>query len=145
MLAQTAARPDVLSMSGDLVEGGTFRMAVHKHDDSLPMTLGFGWTAPPGPNGGAGVSREAAIAFKWDPERRAALRWRTEIRDGTDSGVIEGSWPWGDQPAVAILNRVTADSWAVLDRVHFVVFIALARRAHDDGGPGGGRLRGTGR
>ena len=32
MLAQTAARPDVLSMSGDLVEGGSFRMAVHCHD-----------------------------------------------------------------------------------------------------------------
>ena len=54
MLAQTAARPDVLSMSGDLVEGGSFRMAVHCHDVEAPMTLGFGWTSDEGVAAGRG-------------------------------------------------------------------------------------------
>lgn len=114
MLAQTAARPDLLTMSGDLVEGGTFRMAVHRHDTATAMTLGFGWTS------GAGVPREAAIAFRWDPARRAGIRWRTQIVDGADRGSIEGPRPWGDQPAVALHHRVTDEFWGTLDRVHFV-------------------------
>ena len=79
MLAQTAARPDVLTMSGDLVEGGSFRMAVHRHDVETPMTLGFGWTSA------AGVPREAAISFGWDEQGRVALRSRTQIVDGAGS------------------------------------------------------------
>jgi hypothetical protein len=114
MLAQTAARPDVLTMSGDLVEGGTFRMAVHQHDTATPMTLGFGWTSSDG------VAREAAIAFRWNPERRAAIRSHTSIVDGDVSGAIDGPRPWGEQPGVALHHRVTDEFWGTLDRVHFV-------------------------
>jgi hypothetical protein len=114
MLAQTAARPDLLTMSGDLVEGGTFRMAVHDHDTSAPMTLGFGWTSA------EGVARAAAISFRWDAQRRMALRARTEIADGDRSGTIEGPRPWGDQPAVELHLRVTDEFWGALDRVYFV-------------------------
>jgi hypothetical protein len=114
MLAQTAARPDVLTMSGDLVEGGSFRMAVHNHEVSTPMTLGFGWTSADG------VPREAAISFSWDPVRRAGIRAHTWIRDGEVSGSIEGPRPWGDQPGVALHLRVTDEFWGTLDRVFFV-------------------------
>jgi len=114
MLDQTAARPDVLTMSGDLVEGGSFRMAVHNHDIDTPMTLGFGWTSA------EGVPRQAAISFSWDPAHRAALRSHTEITDGGESGVIEGPRPWGDQPGVALHHRVTDEFWGTLDRVFFV-------------------------
>jgi hypothetical protein len=78
------------------------------------MTLGFGWTSA------AGVPREAAISFSWHPERRVALRSHTEITDGTDHGVIEGSRPWGDQPGVALHHRVTEEFWGTLERVFFV-------------------------
>ena len=114
MLAQTAARPDVLTMSGDLVEGGSFRMAVHDHDVGTPMTLGFGWTSADG------VPREAAISFSWDASRRAGVRSHTELRDGDRSGAIEGPRPWGDQPGVAVHLRVTDEFWGALDRVFFV-------------------------
>jgi len=111
MLAQTAARPDVLTMSGDLVEGGSFRMAVHRHDTEAPMTLGFGWTSA------GGVPREAAISFRWDPARRVAVRARTEIVDGDESGCLEGCRPWGDQPGVRLHERVTEEFWGTLDHV----------------------------
>lgn len=114
MLAQTAARPDVLTMSGDLVEGGTFRMAVHRHDAALPMTLGFGWTSS------AGVPREAAISFMWDPRRRAAVRSHTELTDGAQSASLEGPRPWDDQPGVAVHLRVTDEFWGTLEKVRFV-------------------------
>lgn len=114
MLAQTAARPDVLTMSGDLVEGGTFRMAVHRHDAAVPMTLGFGWTSA------SGVPREAAISFTWDPARRAAVRSRTVLVDDGDRGEIIGPRPWGDQPGVALHERVTEEFWGTLERVRFV-------------------------
>jgi hypothetical protein len=123
MLAQTAARPDVLTMSGDLVEGGSFRMAVHNHDVSTPMTLGFGWTS------GAGVAREAAISFSWDAARRAGVRSHTEIADGERSGSLRGPRPWDDQPAVELHLRVTDEFWGTLDRVHFVGPIR-SRAAH---------------
>lgn len=114
MLEQTAARPDLLTMSGDLVEGGTFRQAVHRHDPDTAMTLGFGWTS------GTGVPREAAIAFRWDAGRRAAVRARTDIADGADSGTIAGPRPWGDQPGVELHRRVTEEFWGTLERVHFL-------------------------
>ncbi len=114
MLAQTAARPDVLSMSGDLVEGGSFRMAVNRHDVAAPMTLGFGWTS------GEGIARDAAISFMWDASRRAAIRSHTALVDGDERGSIDGPRPWGSQPGVALHHRVTEEFWDTLDRVHFV-------------------------
>lgn len=115
MLSQTAARPDVLSMSGDLVEGGTFRMAVHKHDATLPLTLGFGWTSPE-----TGRYRESAISFKWDPARRAAIRWRTQMRDGDQTGELWGPRPWPDGQGADIQARIREEFWQTLEKVHFV-------------------------
>ncbi len=139
MLAQTAARPDVLAMTGDLVEGGSFRMAVHRHDLRTAMTLGFGWTSA------QGNAREAAISFAWDPQRRAAIRSSTHLADGSESGVILGARPWGDQPAVALHHRVTEEFWAALDEVHFLGpirersphAIRVGQGAPDDVGPAG--------
>lgn len=64
----------VLVMNGPLVDAGSFRMAVHQHDETLPLTLGLGYR-PPTPGGlaehvlGTG-NREIALEFAWDPARR---------------------------------------------------------------------------
>lgn len=113
MLAQTAARPDILTMSGDLVEAGSFRMAVHRHDTEHPMTLGFGWRTH-------GQPRSAAISFRWDDRRRAAVRWRTVLRDGTREGVLHGPRPWLDQPDIDLHHDLTDEFWGLLDRVLFL-------------------------
>jgi hypothetical protein len=114
MLAQTAVRPDVLTMSGDLVEGGSFRAGVHRHDLATAITLGFGWTSP------EGVQREASIAFRWDHERRAAVRALTRLVDGAESGSLLGPRPWGEQESVALQARVTDEFWGALEQVHFL-------------------------
>jgi hypothetical protein len=80
LLQQTARHPEVLSMSGDLVEGGTFRMAVHNHDESLPITLGFGWDG--------GLVRSV---YRWSAKRRAAVK--------DDAGAL-------DADALRILSQV---------------------------------------
>ncbi len=135
MLAQTAVRPDVLTMSGDIVEGGSFRMAVHRHAEDAPMTLGFGWTSE------QGVPREAAISFRWDPVRRAGIRSHTELADGADAASIEGPRPWGDQPGVAIHHRVTDEFWGTLQHVLLPRADAGQGGARHARGSGHGRLR----
>lgn len=115
MLQQTIGQPDVLSMSGDLVEGGTFRMAVHKHDESLPLTLGLGWTAPDG------SLRSAAAEYRWNPEHRAAVRDRLFVDDGHgDQYTVTGRRPWTGQPGAATV-QLLADEYAdVMDRVYYL-------------------------
>jgi predicted ATPase len=114
MLAQTSPRPDVLAMTGDIVEGGSFRMAVHRHDVSTPITLGFGWTSD------HGVPRESAISFSWDQQKRAAVRSRTQLTDGNQRGWLEGPRPWDGQQALAIQQRLTTEFWDKLQQVHFL-------------------------
>lgn len=114
MLQQTMSQPEILTMSGDLVEGGTFRMAVHKHDEALPMTLGFGWQAPDGQrHNGFGE-------FRWDPRHRMARRSRMFVDNGNESGFIDGPRPWGDQPARTIARRLAPEFYEVLSRVYFL-------------------------
>jgi hypothetical protein len=136
MLAQTAARPDLLTMSGDLVEGGSFRQAVHRHDLATAMTLGFGWSGP------EGVERESAIAFRWDPQRRAAVRWRTDLADGDEHAVLTGPRPWGRQPAVPVFDRLTDEFWQTLEQVHFLG--PMRQRAERTTALGGGALEDVG-
>ncbi len=114
MLQQTAARPEILTMSGDLVEGGTFRMAVHQHDETLPMTLGFGWTAPDGAlHSGSGV-------FRWDPQKRTARRTRMNMFDGTNDAYVEGERPWGGQPGAELARSLGPEFFEVLSRIYFL-------------------------
>ncbi len=114
MLQQTAARPEILNMSGELVEGGTFRMAIHHHDESLPMTLGFGWTTPQG-------ARHAATGvFHWDPQRRAALRTRLEVDDGREKGFVSGPRPWAGQPGAPLARELAPEIYDVLSHVYFL-------------------------
>jgi len=114
MLQQTAARPEVLNMSGDLVEGGTFRMAVHRHDETLPMTLGFGWSAPDGTrHSGAGI-------FHWDPTRRAGIRTRMIVNNGVEESHVDGMRPWGGQPGAEIARQLGPEFYEVLSRIYFL-------------------------
>lgn len=114
MLAQTSPRPDVLAMTGDLLEGGSFRMAVHRHDLATPITLGFGWVTE------RGIARESAISFSWDPEARAAIRSRTQLTNGTERGWLTGPRPWDGQPGVALQRELTGEFWGRLEDVHFL-------------------------
>ncbi|MDZ7577701.1 MAG: DUF3696 domain-containing protein [Candidatus Nanopelagicales bacterium] len=114
MLQQTSARPEILNMSGDLVEGGTFRMAVHRHDDTIPMTLGFGWTTR------EGGEHSGSGEFRWDPSRRVAVRTRFHVDEGGGQAHIDGPRPWGNQPAAAIARRLAPEFYEVLDRIFFV-------------------------
>jgi hypothetical protein len=114
MLQQTAGRPEILNMSGDLVESGTFRMAVHRHDESLPMTLGFGWTAPDG-------SRHAGSGeFHWDPQRRAALRKRLTVDNGATSTQVTGLRPWGNQPGSDVARQLAPEFYEILARIFYL-------------------------
>ncbi len=115
MMAQTAAHPDVLTMSGDLVEGGSFRMAVHRHDPDTEMALGFGWRSEAGPN------RETVVSFRWEQARRAAIRSRTTVVDGAESITLDGprpAWPAGS--GAQLLREIADEVWSVLDQVYFV-------------------------
>ncbi len=109
MFQQTAARPNVLTMSGDLVENGSFRMAVHKHDESLPITLGAGWDDADGPI-------DVAAQYRWDPARRLAVRSRT-------FGSIHGR-PFDRQGPVAPAGQAQD---AALDAVRDQLFERLER------------------
>ena len=113
LFQQTAARPNVLSMSGDLVEGGSFRMAVHRHDDRLPITLGASWTD------GAG-SRSISAQFAWDPQLRAAARTRTYGHDRGEAFDLTGPVPWAGQLGADTAGPVRADLYERLDRAYFV-------------------------
>ncbi|MCH9815932.1 MAG: AAA family ATPase [Actinomycetia bacterium] len=114
MLQQTAARPDVLNMSGDLVEGGTFRMAIHRHDESLPMTLGFGWRAPDGSrHAGSGV-------FRWDAQHRSGRRERMYVDNGELQSHVDGPRPWGGQEGAAVARQLAPEFYETLSRVFFL-------------------------
>lgn len=95
LLQQTAGHPQILTMSGDLVEGGTFRMAVHNHDESVPMTLGFAW------EGGRFEN-----VYTWNPQRRAAVRSAGE--GGIDDAATILSQVYFLGPMRARAERTTA-------------------------------------
>lgn len=114
ILQQTSVRPNVLTMSGDLVEGGSFRMAVHRHQDSTPITLGAGWTRPDG------TPADVAGQYVWDPDRRIAARGRTTAHLGTQSLVASGAWPWHGQPDATPLAELRAELFDRLERAYFV-------------------------
>jgi hypothetical protein len=114
MFQQTRARPELLTMSGDLVEGGTFRMAVHQHDDSLPITLGAGWT------GEDGSDRSIAAEYVWDPVRRVAVRRLTTGHLGAQAFALRGHYPWQDQAGAEAAGALRTELYDRLDRAYFV-------------------------
>lgn len=136
ILQQTAHRPEILALSGHLVDGGTFRMAVHQHDESLPMTLGLGW------RGAAGSSHGGAGVFRWDADRRAAVRTRLDVTDGTESGSVSGPRPWGDQEGAALARRLAPEMYEVLSRVYFLGPMRARAERTTVAGQGGGEYVG---
>jgi hypothetical protein len=113
MLQQTAARPNVLTMSGDLVEGGTFRMAVHRHDETSAITLGAGWSQD-------GQACDLAAEFGWDAERRAAVRRRTMGTLGDQQLELDGAAPWTGQDGADAALALRAALVERLERAYFL-------------------------
>lgn len=71
LLRQTVVsdKPFHLRTRGDLADVGSYRLAVHKHDPGIPITLGLGFRAPDrgapawvAPN----VVRELSFGFSWE-------------------------------------------------------------------------------
>lgn len=114
MLQQTAARPEILTMSGDLVEGGTFRMAIHQHDETHPMTLGFGWTAPDG------SLRSGSAEFRWDPVDKVARRIRMDMHDGVSAQSVTGVRPWEGQEGAEMAALLGPEFFDALARIYFL-------------------------
>lgn len=114
ILQQTAARPNVLTMSGDLVEGGSFRMAVHRHQDSTPITLGAGWTRADG------TAADVAGQYAWDPDRRIAARERTIAHLGDRALEVIGGWPWRGQAGAEVVADLRTELFDRLERAYFV-------------------------
>lgn len=114
ILQQTATRPDVLTMSGDVVEGGSFRMAIHRHDESLPMTLGFGWTGP------GGVLHQGSGVFVWDPDKACAVRTHMTVDDGTTASRVAGPRPWTGQEGAPVALSLAPEFFEVLAKVFFL-------------------------
>ncbi len=113
VLQQTAARPNVLTMSGDLVEGGSFRMAVHRHDTAMPITLGAGWEGPRG-------QVEAAAQYQWSPQRRVAERTRTYGSLNTDRYELAGVFPWAGQAGREVAAEIRSELFERLERSYFL-------------------------
>ena len=94
-------------MSGDLVEGGSFRMAVHRHDrrraDDAGLRLDLG----------AGRAGEAAIAFRWDAGAPGGspLAHRADRRRRSPAGRSRGPAVGRASRASAMHRRVTDEFW----------------------------------
>lgn len=114
MFQQTIGRPNVLTMSGDLVEGGSFRMAVHRHDESVPITLGAGWRRPDG------TDCEVAAQYVWDPTRRLAVRSRTYGRLGDETFDLSGPVPPPGHSPAGPGDEVRAEVFDRIERAYFV-------------------------
>lgn len=59
----------VLVMAGPLVDAGSFRMAVHNHDETSPMTLGL-VTSPVDADGERAAPVEVVASYTWNPVMR---------------------------------------------------------------------------
>ena len=114
ILQQTAVNPDTLAMSGDLVQGGTFRGAIHSHDLSLPLTLGFGWNAPDG------ETRGVTGVFRWDETVGRADRTELQIEDNGQRFTLTGPRPWPGQDGNARALSLVPEFFDVLSQVFFL-------------------------
>jgi len=84
LLRQTimSERPFELTSRGELVDVGSFRLAVHDHDLDSAITLGLGFTSPnPKANTllSADTLRELSFAYTWDSEDEWAGRTRFNV------------------------------------------------------------------
>ena len=114
LLRQSASRRDRLVLSGELVDAGSFRSAIHGHDETLPMTLGLGWTGPDGAS-----PRRLRAEYRWDQARGLALRSAVELEAGGPPVRLEGPPPWDPESTVAA-TYLQDEMIDVLDRVAFL-------------------------
>jgi energy-coupling factor transporter ATP-binding protein EcfA2 len=125
----------VLVMNGPLVDGGSFRMAVHRHDEQAPLTLGLGFQRPPGmPSRGDDGQREVQVQYRWDPTARipTARTLRLQLQGKT----TETPLPVQDEtPEDALRRTVMLDELAeVLSRVAYLGPLrARPERTHNVG------------
>lgn len=115
LLRQSAGRRDRLVMRGHLVDAGSFRSAVHRHREDIPLTLGLGWT-PSGVDGAP--ARELVAEYRWDAEHRAPRRSLATLTSGGDVMRLEGaSTSWGDPATTAAAAYLVEEAAEVLERV----------------------------
>ena len=138
-------RPFQLRTRGDLADVGSFRLAVHRHDPEVAITLGLGFHSPhpDAPSWiGSSVARELSFGYTWNTrtERPGPTRigidldgFRAEFdvdSDGIEVGEPSANSEWDDFLAsLAVAHEV-------LDPVAPMPTAPVVRRL-DDGHPGG--------
>lgn len=95
----------VLVMAGSLIDGGSFRMAVHNHDESTPVTLGLVTTPTAQRQPGGSGPVEVVATYTWD----------STTRTPTASGLRVGP---PDEPTVLSLPVLLTDTESVAVRDH---------------------------
>jgi energy-coupling factor transporter ATP-binding protein EcfA2 len=108
-----------LVMSGPLVDAGSFRMAVHNHDDSVPMTLGL-VTTPRLSDGSLAATTEVVASYAFNPATR--IPEATGLSVGSPGDVVSLVLPLdpADTDAVARREHVVETLQQVLARVAYL-------------------------
>lgn len=127
----------VLVMNGSLVDAGSFRMAVHKHDESLPMTLGLGYRPPAAgseqPELGPG-RREITVQYRWDAKARIPTARALSITVGGRREVLELPVDTTDSSAVRRRTAALDELTDVLGRIAYLgPMRARPERTHNVG------------
>ena len=113
LLRQSAGRRDRLVMRGPLVDAGSFRSAVHRHREDVPITLGLSWSGPDG-----APPRSLVASYRWDVVRRVAVRDTVELDSGGRRIRLEGATSaWGDPETAAAGAYLVEEAVEVLERV----------------------------
>jgi hypothetical protein len=126
LLRQTIVsdKPFHLRTRGDLVDVGSFRLAVHQHDPSTRITLGIGFTAPR-PQAHSWlppeVVRELSFGYSWDvkTERPGDTLFGIDL-DGIGTELLV------DEDGVSLANNPRDDQWE-----DFLSSLAIARQVLD--------------
>jgi hypothetical protein len=123
LLAQSIAPSPtrVLVMAGPLVDAGSFRMAVHNHDESMPMTLGLVASNPASPaaTDSAGPC-EVVAAFTWNPATRTPEATALTIGAPGETSTLTLPLEVADSDGHARLDAATAVLQGVLAKVAYL-------------------------
>jgi len=123
LLAQSIAPSPtrVLVMAGPLVDAGSFRMAVHNHDDAMPMTLGVVATdAGHSDAVGEPLPREVVASFAWNPDTRTPEATALVVGEPGSTTTLSLPLEPGDVAGRARLEAATTLLTEVLGKVAYL-------------------------
>jgi hypothetical protein len=121
LLAQSVApNPSrVLVMAGPLVDGGSFRTAVHNHDETSPMTLGL-VTAATDASVDQAVPFEVVASYAWNPGTRTPEATRLTVGAADNPARLALPLDPADAEGIARRDRAVEILQDVLGRVAYL-------------------------